>query len=276
MESETERSSSKNSRSSYERYIIRSVQRSINVLFLFLRNGNELSATEISRELDLSRSTTFRILVTLAEKGLIEKNPINGNYRLGVSCLALGSSFLNHNDLRQRALKQLEQLRDITEETVHLGILDGNQVVYIEKLSGLHPIGLMSSYVGGHSPAYCTGLGKALLAFSPQERCQEILAHVTLHAFTENTITDIVQLQAELAQIRMDGYAFDNQEHERGVACVAAPVFDYKGLGAAISIAGPAERITKASARANLVDLVRRTAQEISAQLGGGINSHMR
>ncbi len=155
---------------SNERYRIRSVERALSILQLLAAEKGELSASEISRKLGLPQSTAFRLLVTLAASGFVEQNPDNDRYRLGVSCLALGSTFLANSDLRQRAIPYLERLRDETGETVHLGILDGYDIVYLDKLPGLHPIGLMSSKVGAHAPSYCTGLGKALLAFLPEEQ----------------------------------------------------------------------------------------------------------
>ena len=105
MITKTDGALASNRPASHDRYFIRSVQRANDVLLLFLKSDNELSAAEISRQLDLPRSTTFRLLVTLPNKNLVDQNPLNGNYRLGVSCLALGNAFLTKYDLRQRALK---------------------------------------------------------------------------------------------------------------------------------------------------------------------------
>lgn len=255
------------SRSS-ERYHIRSVERALSILQLFMTTEDELSASEISRLLHLPQSTAFRLLVTLVASGFAEQNHENDKYRLGVSCLAVGSAFLTNSDLRQRAIPHLEQLRDKTGETVHLGVLDGFEVVYLDKLPGIHPIGLMSSKVGTHAPAHCTGLGKALLAFLPEAEIEGYIQQALLERYTANTITDPVELLLELSKIYESGYSIDNQEHENGVACIAAPIFDHRGLAGAISVAGPAERITAEAARNRLAQLVMQTASEISAQLG--------
>ena len=264
---------------SNERYRIRSVERALSILQLFAAEKGELSASEISRKLGLPQSTAFRLLVTLAASGFVEQNPENDRYRLGVGCLALGSTFLANSDLRQRSIPYLERLRDETGETVHLGILDGYDVVYLDQLPGLHPIGLMSSKVGAHAPSYCTGLGKALLAFLPEEQINAYIQKVTLVPFTPNTITNPSELLSELSRVCEQGYSFDNEEHEQGVGCIAAPVFDHKGVVAAISIAGPAERIIAGRAgdsEGRLVQLVTQTAAEISVQLGAKSASRVR
>jgi IclR family KDG regulon transcriptional repressor len=252
-----------------EQYFVRSVERALNILQLFSNSDSELSASEISRRLDLPQSTAFRLLVTLAASGFVEQNPTNDKYRLGATCLGLGSAFLKHNDVRKRAVGPLERLRDTCGETVHLGVFKDDSVVYLEKLSGLHPIGLMSSTVGATAPAYCTGLGKALLAFQPPELVQEFITQSELSRFTKNTIVDREQLLDELNKIRRQGYSFDNEEHEQGVGCVAAPVFDHTGVVAAISIAGPVDRIADPQKMEEFIQLVKQTSSRISKMLGG-------
>ena len=254
------------------KYINQSVERAFSILQLFLTGNNELFASEISKRLSLPQSTVFRFLFTLARANLVEQNLENNKYRLGVACLELGAAFLRSSDLRQRALPTLEALRDETGETVHLGILDEFQGVYIEKLSGLHPIGLMSSHVSRRFPLYCTGLGKTLLAHLPEDMIQNYFARTNLTPYTENTITDLKQLQDELNQVRQLGYSTDNEEHEDGVACIAAPIFKHNGLAGAISISGPVNRITDADKAKQLIHQVNRAAKKISALMAGGLS----
>lgn len=163
-----------NSKSERSEYLNQSVSRAVAILRLFLGDEKELSAAEIGRLLSLHQSTIFRFLFTLETYGFLERNPENSRYRLGVACLELGSAFLKNNDLRQRAISPMETLRDVCGETVHLGIVEDHAGVYVEKLSGLYSIGLMSSRVGGHFPLYSTGLGKALLANLPLDAIQGI------------------------------------------------------------------------------------------------------
>ena len=124
------------------------------------------------------------------------------------------------------ALPELEVLRDKTKETIHLAILDNMEVAYLEKLRGLHAIGLMSSQVGGRALAYCTGLGKVLLAYEDQERVRSHFTQFEFVPFTDTTIRTTAQLMSHLAEIREKGYATDYGEHEPDVYCVAAPIFD--------------------------------------------------
>jgi IclR family KDG regulon transcriptional repressor len=250
------------------RYNIRVVDRTLNVLKL-LSDGRPRSMTDISRELDINNSSVFRILATLSSHNFIEKDENSGDYKLGLSCLEMAGAFFKSVDLRQQALPVLERLRDKTSETVHLGILDHTEVVYLEKLHGLHAIGLMSSSVGGRSPSYCTGLGKVMLAFEDPETLETELKHIELNQFTENTITNLPDLLLHLAEIKEQGYGFDEQEHEPGVCCIAAPIF---GLGGnvigAISISGPSERLNPVRERKELIRWIADSAAEISKSMG--------
>jgi IclR family KDG regulon transcriptional repressor len=257
-----------------QRYIIRSVSRALEVLKTFSDAQPELSLAEISRRLNLNRSTTFRLLVTLQAHGYVEQARENRKYRLGVTCLELGSVFLNQSDIRKEALPILNSLRDDCRETVHLARLAGSEVVYLEKLDGLLPIGIMGSRVGGRAPAYCTGLGKALLAYMPEIEISQLYAESGLRRFTPNTITDLGELHSELACIRERGYAIDNEEHEPDVKCVAVPIWSYrqKVMGA-ISVSGPAGRIDQAIAERGLVAKVRGAGQAISSRLAGDMES---
>jgi DNA-binding IclR family transcriptional regulator len=250
------------------RYRIRAVERALSILKLFIGRGGELSAMEISTQLELHRSTTFRFLATLMDSGFIEQNPRNGKYHLGVTSFELGNAFLMHTNLHQKAIPILESLRDGSGETIHLAVLEGDEVVYLEKLAGLHPIGLMSSRVGNRSPAYCTGLGKALLANLPSDEIQKVIQKTKLKQYTPKTITDKQLLLEELSRIKTSGYAVDHEEHEEGVMCVAAPVFDHSGVVASLSAAGPVERITQKVEQKQLELQVKEAAELISRKMG--------
>lgn len=255
-----------------QRYVIRSVSRALELLKTFVGAESELSLAEISRRLNLNRSTTFRLLVTLQSHGYLEQDPETRKYRLGVTCLELGSVFLNQSDIRKEALPILSGLRDGCKETVHLARLAGSEVVYLEKLDGLLPIGIMGSRVGGRAPAHCTGLGKAMLAYKPESEIRQLYAQPGLRRFTPNTITDLGRLISELTYIRECGYAIDNEEHEPDVKCVAVPIWDYRQkVVGAISVSGPAGRIDRAIAERGLVAKVKQAGQAISSRLAGGI-----
>jgi len=255
-----------------QRYIIRSVSRALDLLKTFSGAQSEFSLAEISRRLNLNRSTTFRLLVTLQAHGYLEQDRESRKYRLGVICLELGSVFLNQSDIRKEALPILRGLRDECKETVHLARLAGSEVVYLEKLEGLLPIGIMGSRIGGRAPAHCTGLGKAMLAYIPESEIHQLYAESGLRRFTPNTIADLGELICELASIRERGYAIDNEEHEPDVKCVAVPIWNYRQkVVGAISVSGPAGRINRGIAEQGLVSKAKEAGRAISGRLAGGI-----
>lgn len=253
------------------RYQIRAVERALELLEAFSVAEPEFSLTELSGRLGLNTSTVFRLLATLQSRGYVEQSPENGRYRLGPASLRLGSVYLAQADLRHRLIPLLVSLRDECRETVHLATLDRTrmEVVYLEKLEGLLPIGLMGSRVGGRSPAYCTGLGKAMLAYEPPEAVETFYQTHSLQAFTPRTITTVEVLLRELGEIRQQGYALDNAEHEPDVKCAAAPVWNHRQeVAGAISVAGPAERIKRLIAREGLIEKVKAVAAEASELMG--------
>lgn len=250
------------------RYNIRVLDRAIGLLTL-LSEGQPKNLTELSAQLGVGSSSIYRLLATLASHGYVEHDRAAGGYRLGLACLELSRAYLESSDIRQLALTELENLRDATSETVHLGILDQMEVVYIEKLQGLHAIGLMSSRVGGRSPAYCTGLGKVLLAHLDPALVRNHFRKNGLKRFTDHTITGLPGLVEHLAAVREQGYAIDNAEHETEVRCVAAPVFDRRAEAvAAISVSGPETRLDPFGEQRPLIEATIRTAQAISRRLG--------
>ena len=231
----------------------------------------ELSLTELSSRLDLSPSTTYRLLMTLQNGGYVEHSSQSGRYSLGVACLDLGSVFMSQLDLRDRVLPVLETLREDCKETIHLAVLDRKkmEVIYLEKLEGLLPIGMMGSRVGGRAPAHCTGLGKCLLAYLSEAEVREFYSANGLREYTDNTITDADELLLQLARIRRQGYAVDDEEHESDVKCLAAPVWNHRQVVvASISISGPEKRMDHLMAEGDLVEQLQVTAREASRRMG--------
>ncbi len=187
-------------------------------------------------------------------------------YELGPRVLELATIVLERTDVRQLARSALIRLCEETEATVHLSQLNGSEVVYLDKVETSRTLPLHSR-IGGRAPSYCTGVGKALLAHLHPEQLELILARLELNAFTDNTIVERGQLRRELASIRDVGYAVDSGEHEEGIHCVAAPVFDYKGeVVVAISVTDIKRKI-----QGNedwYARMVKRAADEISHRLG--------
>lgn len=225
--------------------IINSIDRTLQILELFSLQKPEWGVSEISRELNLYKSCIHNTLYTLLSRGFVTQNPNNGKYRLSVKFFELGSMVLENIDLRKVAHPYMEKLSREFNETVHLGILSDGEVLSIEQEKSNQSL-QHQIYIGKRAPLYCTGVGKSILAFLDAERMKQIIQEKGLKKYTENTITDAKRLEKELLQIRKDGYAVDNMEHEPGVRCIAAPIRDYHDkVIASLSLSGPEFRISK-------------------------------
>ncbi|MGI9606678.1 MAG: IclR family transcriptional regulator [Acidimicrobiales bacterium] len=220
---------------------------------------------ELAAHLGISKSSVHRILSTLADEGVLEQDD-GGRYRLGLSVFDLAAAMPTQRSLHEAVLVSMTELRSRTGETVQVGVLDGRQVVYVERLDSPNTLRVFTE-LGRRNHAHCTSSGKALLAFSPVQQRNRILSGWTLPAVTEFTITDVDVLHREMAAIRRKGYAENRQESEPGVDSVAAPIRDSSGqVVASLSVAGPSERID--ANRQALVDAVIVLARTVSAQLG--------
>jgi DNA-binding IclR family transcriptional regulator len=253
-------------------YVVRAVVRAVEMLELIrTSDGGSASLQELAARSHLAKASAFRMLRTLEETGLAERIPSSDRYRLGVRCLEFGQSYLEQIDLRRDALPVMQRLLTEFNETVHLGVLDDRlQVVYVEKLDSAHAVGIMMSRVGRTAPAYCTGIGKALLAQYDGDPVALLVKDDKLKRFTPNTRTEPAELRKELAAIRKRGYSIDNEEHEAGVRCVAAAIPGAGGRAvAAISIAGPASRMPDELIQGELAAALTAAAGEIGRLMGG-------
>ena len=225
-----------------DRSTLSTVRNAARVLKAFSTRRRTFGVTELARELDLSTSTAHRLLRTLAEENLVEQDRTTGRYRLGLAVYDLIAATTEY-DLTHAVLPPMTVLRHRTGETVQCGVLDGREVVYVERLESPRTLRLFID-VGRRNDAHRTGTGKALLAFQPPEALERTLDGWELRRVTDTTITDIDVLRAELEQVRRDGYAVNRGESEAGAVSVGAPVRDRHGVAvAAISAAGPAERM---------------------------------
>lgn len=251
-------------------YSVRAVARAVDVLDLLRTSKDGASLNELSRRSELAKPSLFRMLRTLEETGLVERVPGSDTYRLGVRCLVLGQAYLEQTDLRREALPTLQRLRDEFNETVHLSALDNElRVVFLEKLETTHAVGMMSSRVGRTAPSHCTGSGKALLSGLDGDPVATLENNGDIHHYTTNTIHEPDALRSELEKIRREGYAFDFEEHESGVRCVACPIKGANGdVVASVSISGPAQRLPDDLLRGGLAEGVKAAAREISFRLG--------
>jgi IclR family acetate operon transcriptional repressor len=241
---------------------IESVDRALQVLQILGSRGAGATLEEVAVAAGLPKSSAHRTLAALRERRFATQQD-DGRYLIGPELLRVAFDFYERMDLRVAMRPVLERLHREVNETVHLGVLDGGDVVYLDKLEPSHPIGL-NSRIGGRNPAHCTGVGKALLAWTypTDEAIREWIAERgTLPARTARSITAPDALAREMARIRQDGYARDVEESEQGVRCVAAPLF----LGgarprAAVSIAAPRERLSTARMKALAPVLLRATS----------------
>jgi len=224
-----------------------------------------ISLVEIAKQLRMSKSTTHRYLTTLEKLGATERNQ-KDRFRLGTKLIELAGITLSENDLRKQGDAFLNELAAKTQEAVHLAVASGIEVVYIAKADSKFPI-QMYSRIGARMPMYCTALGKAILAHSSVALVNEVIRGGLLPR-TPGTITSPDALTAELERARGQRFAIDNQENEVGVCCVGAAIFDYnaKVIGA-ISVSGPAERMTK-ERRLELGPMVADAALRLSRRLG--------
>jgi DNA-binding IclR family transcriptional regulator len=192
---------------------------------------------------------------------------ITGRYRLGLGLFELGLAAVSRLDVGQCAPPFLDALAEESGETASLGILEGMEVVYILRSESSQPLRLPQS-AGRSGPAYCTGIGKAILAHLEPERLETYLADVTLHPRTPRTLTDPEALRRELHRVRSRGWSLDDEEIFAGLRCVAAPIFDLNGrVVAGVSVAGPTSRMHKDSL-ALVASKVVATADQISRRLG--------
>jgi IclR family acetate operon transcriptional repressor len=246
---------------------IGSVQRAIDILNLFNSQSPELGMTEIAHALKLHKSTTASLVYTLEANGLLAQNPHTRKFHLGLKLIERAFMMLDQVEVRKIAYPHLQVLRDEWNETVNLAILDGADVVYVERMLGTKTLG-MRSEVGRRAPAHSTALGKAMLAFLPEKQIEKYLREYGLPRVTFKTITVRKKFWAELAKTRKCGYAIDDEENEVGGRCIGVPVFDYTGqVVAAVSISAPTARLPMSDVP-QAAALVVKTAQAISRELG--------
>jgi len=250
-----------------ERYRIHVIDRAAQILDSFGFDHQELSVSEIGAKTGLHRSTAHRILMALEYNDLIKQNPDTGKYHLGIKLFKLGHQAVSQLSLREICRPFLMRIMNETQETVHLAVLDDDQVLYLDKVEGPHAL-RMPSRVGRHIPTYCTSLGKAMLSCLDDQEVKNIFRSRVLRPYTVNTVKTLDRLLTELRVIRRRGYSVDNEEIEIGLRCVGAPLKDHTGaMVGAISTAAPSARLV-AQKIPSVGRLVMAVAAEISEQLG--------
>ncbi len=245
---------------------IRVLDRCFDILELLALSHRPMTLAEITKESGISKSTVYRLLQTLNNRHYVEKDR-NNAYTIGIKLYEVVSSHINGLELQTEAKPILSTLMEKLGLSVHLGILHGSEVVYIEKLE-MYPTTKVYSKVGERSPAYCSSMGKCLLSCLSGEELEEVLQGLTFTSYTSNTIQNAWELKQHLRMVRHQGWAMDNEEYLIGNRCIGAPVFDYKGDAiASISASGTTATITDE----RIVDIsvrIKEAALEISRRMG--------
>ena len=232
-----------------------------------LSEQKDIGVTELSQRIMMSKSTVYRFLQTMKTLGYVNQEGETDKYTLSLKLFELGGRALEHQDLIQIADVQMHRLGKLTKETLHLGALDENSVVYLHKIDSEYNL-RMYSRIGRRCPLYSTALGKVMMAWLPEEEVRSMLAGVTFERFTGHTLTNIDDLLAELAQVREQGYAEDNEENENGLRCFGVPIYNRMGrIITGLSLSLPIVRFEERK-RAELVSLLHEAAARISAELG--------
>lgn len=253
-------------------YKIQVLDRTFGIFDVLAANGPELTLVEIALRLNLHKSTTHRLLAVLEDHRYVERTSA-GKYRLGSKLLELGARAASGLDLAECARPFLEELVAETGETAHLGILREGEVLSIANVESPRTLRTPST-VGRRTPAHCTSLGKALLAFAPEDEVAQIIGRRGLKGYTPKTLSRASAFRRELREVRERGYAVDDEEFEEGLRCVGAPVRDHSSrVVAALSISGPAFRLMPDRWPALGRALIR-AAEKLSAVLGYGSNSN--
>ena len=253
-----------------------SLERGLSILSAFRSAQPLLGISDLSRQVGLSRSTTHRYVATLAALGYLLQDRETRKYRLGPRVLDLGFSAINSMELRHICAPHLKALSDSTGHTANMAVLDGRDIVYIERCRAPGPREIdLNLHVGSRLPAYCTSMGKVLLAFLPPRELTQLLDGVQLARRGPNTITAKARLEKELERVRARGLAVNNEELAYGLRSLAAPVSSPSGeTVAAINVAVHRSLVSMDDLLQDLAPSLERTAAEISAHIGFGQVAH--
>ncbi|MQA02508.1 MAG: helix-turn-helix domain-containing protein [Streptosporangiales bacterium] len=243
----------------------RNLVRAFGLLDILADSPEGHTLAELAGAAELPEATVHRLLSVLADLHVVRVGS-GGRWRVGRRCLELGAAYLDSIEIRSEARDLMQRLTDETGETCALGVLDDDRVVYVEKIDSPHAV-RMHSAIGRSNPAATSALGRAILAWSADAVVQRVLAS-GIPSRTENTVTDVADLWAELARCRRRRYSVDDAENEPGIRGVGAPVLDYRGHPvAALSVAGPEQRVPRRRLP-NLGAATASAATELSARLG--------
>jgi IclR family transcriptional regulator, acetate operon repressor len=251
-----------------EQTTIQALDRAMAILKVLAGREGGMSLTELAEAAGQAPATVYRVLSTLEGHGIVETQAATQLWFVGQEAFRIGSAFLGRSSLVEQARGVMHALMAETGETANLAIADGGQVIFISQVETHEPIRAFFR-PGTRGPIHASGIGKALLAYHPDEAIERIVREQGLAAFTARTITDRARLTEELAAIRAQGWAMDDEERTEGMRCVAAPIFnEFREAVAGVSVSGPTVRMARRSA-ADLGDRVRAAADRITQAIGG-------
>jgi len=251
-----------------DKYSIQVLERAFSIMDTLLQADEPLSLETIMTRAGVAKSTAFRIVTNLVRHGYLSESA--DGYWLGLKMISFGQAVEKKLDVRRLAAPYLEALRNKTNETVYLAALTNDwSVLYLDRCDSRQPVGVMLHSAGMTIEMYCTGLGKTLAAHSPEAEVRRWLQTHELPQRTPNTITDPDAFLAELEAIRQRGYGMDNGERSLSIRCIAVPIRNAHGkVVAAISVAGPKERMPDPLIGSDMAYLALETAEQISAAMG--------
>lgn len=233
-----------------------------------LDKKDEMSISELSDSLNMDKGTVHRLINTIKDAGYVIQNPVNKKYANSLKLFAMGSRVVEKTGLKQIARPYLEKLAKETKETANLGLRIDRSIIYIDKIESNSTI-KVGIDIGVSIPDYCTGMGKAVIAFLTVEGRNALFASYTFIKYTKNTAVDSVSLEKNLEQVRERGYSTDDEEFVEGLISFGAPIFDYHGKPiAAISVSCPKYRYEESANKNYFSNNVAKAAMEISIQLG--------
>lgn len=251
-----------------KKHTVQSIDRVLDILEVLSSVPQGMSLSSLADATHLHVSTAHRLVTALANRGYARKDSNSGKYRLTLRLFEIAQRVSTVLELLPVSERYLEELANFSRESVHLVERNGNEVVYLYKFEPFQHIVNMGSYVGRYNPMYCTGVGKSILAYLPSWEVEEIWNATDIKAYTPTTIVRLEDMYQELEAIRRRGFAYDNEEHEEGIRCIAAPIFNWANIPTgAVSISAPASRLMDKTVE-RLVPRLLSVSSEISQMLG--------
>jgi DNA-binding IclR family transcriptional regulator len=245
---------------------VQSIDRAVAILDCFSEEKKELKLSEISERLGLNKSTVHGIISTLKYHGFISQDEETQKYKLGIRFVQFGDLVINSMNIRNAAVPVIDAVCEKIEETVHVAMLDGLDVVWIEKRECTKSI-KTSTKIGARLPAYTTADGKIIICYQNKDKIKNYLPK-RISQYTNNTITNKGEFIKKLEEMKKNGYAIDNEEYVEGLKCVAAPIFDHDGkVRFSLSTTGPAFRMNEERIK-ELIVIIKEAANEISQRIG--------